>query len=91
MTTQFRPIEDLAKKLSVSTSTVRAWTRQGHIPDNAYIKIGQTYRYLVDEAIAGLIKHNAEPNTMIVDDTVDEKETLYDDSQTEILFKEDQQ
>jgi len=86
MTAQFKTIEELAKNLSVSTSTVRAWTRQGHIPENAYIKIGQTYRYLVDEAIEGLIKHNAPPNTMITDDAVDEKEMLYDDSQTELLF-----
>jgi len=66
MTTQFRPIEDVAKKLSVSTSTVRAWTRQGHIHENTKIKIGQNYRYLVDETIAGLIKHNAEPDDVAV-------------------------
>ena len=74
MTTQFRPIEDVAKKLSVSTSTVRAWTRQGHIPDNAYIKIGQTYRYLVDETIAGLIKHNAEPDEVAVTEPAEDQQ-----------------
>ena len=74
MTTRFRPIEDVAKKLSVSTSTVRAWTRQGHIPDNAYIKIGQTYRYLVDETIAGLIKHNAEPDEVAVTEPAEDQQ-----------------
>lgn len=39
------PIEELAKKFTVSVSTVRAWIREGHIPPHTYIKIGSTYRF----------------------------------------------
>ena len=43
MNEPFVPIEDVAKHFSVSISTVRAWVRQKHIPEDAYFKIGKTY------------------------------------------------
>jgi hypothetical protein len=49
------PIEDLAKKFTVSISTVRAWVREGHIPDYTYIKIGSTYRYDVAKVMDALM------------------------------------
>ena len=42
MNEPFVPIEDVAKHFSVSISTVRAWVRQKHIPEDAYFKIGKT-------------------------------------------------
>jgi excisionase family DNA binding protein len=47
-------IEDLAKHLNVSVSTARSWVRQGHIPKDSYIKIGNTYRFELDKVVAGL-------------------------------------
>jgi excisionase family DNA binding protein len=45
MTLRFVPIEDLAKTLTVSITTVRAWVRTGLIPGDMYVKIGNTYRF----------------------------------------------
>jgi excisionase family DNA binding protein len=41
----FATIESLAQYFCVSVSTIRAWVRQGHIPENTYIKVGYTYRF----------------------------------------------
>jgi hypothetical protein len=45
MTATLVPIEDLARTLTVSVTTVRAWVRTGLIPGNLYVKIGNTYRF----------------------------------------------
>jgi excisionase family DNA binding protein len=49
MTGPFVPIEELAKHFSVSVSTIRAWVRQGNIPKDTYIKVGNTYRFCVGD------------------------------------------
>jgi len=54
MSEPFVPIEELAKQFTVSVSTVRAWVRQGHIPKDTYLKIGNTYRFNVPAVIAAL-------------------------------------
>lgn len=54
MNEPFVPIEDLAKHFTVSVSTVRAWVRQGHIPKDTYLKIGNTYRFNVSKVVAAL-------------------------------------
>jgi len=41
----FVTIENLAQYFCVSVSTIRAWVRQGYIPENTYIKLGNTYRF----------------------------------------------
>ena len=38
MNEPFVPIEDVAKHFSVSVSTVRAWVRQKHIPEDTFMK-----------------------------------------------------
>ena len=50
----FVPIEDLSKHFSVSVSTIRAWVRQGHIPKNTYIKVGNTYRFSISDVSSAL-------------------------------------
>jgi len=45
MSDNFVPIGDVADKFSVSKHTVRQWLRQGKIPADLYVKIGNTYRY----------------------------------------------
>tara|TARA_R110000765_G_scaffold4167_3_gene13298 strand:- start:1247 stop:1522 length:276 start_codon:yes stop_codon:yes gene_type:complete len=58
----FVPIEDLSKHFSVSVSTIRAWVRQGHIPKDTYIKVGNTYRFSIDDVSGALAKKGtAEP------------------------------
>jgi excisionase family DNA binding protein len=54
MSESFVPIEDVAKHFSVSISTVRAWVRQKHIPEDTYIKIGSTYRFRVSDVESAL-------------------------------------
>ena len=54
MTGPFVPIEDLSKHFSVSVSTIRAWVRQGHIPKDTYIKVGNTYRFSIDDVSVAL-------------------------------------
>tara|TARA_R110000803_G_C11900227_1_gene311997 strand:+ start:522 stop:830 length:309 start_codon:yes stop_codon:yes gene_type:complete len=56
MTGPFVPIEDLSKHFSVSVSTIRAWVRQGHIPKDTYIKVGNTYRFSIDDVSIALTK-----------------------------------
>lgn len=59
----FVTIENLAQYFCVSVSTIRAWVRQGHIPEETYIKLGNTYRFnrdLVSEALTQMRKDDAE-------------------------------
>ena len=53
---KYVPIEDVAKYFSVSISTMRAWVRQNQIPKDTYIKIGNTYRFCVDDVASALTK-----------------------------------
>ena len=53
---RYVPIEDVAKYFSVSISTIRAWVRQNQIPKDTYIKIGNTYRFCVDDVANALTK-----------------------------------
>jgi excisionase family DNA binding protein len=48
------PIEEVAKHLGVSVSTIRKWIKETHIPRSAYIKVGNTYRFDVAAVIAAL-------------------------------------
>ena len=53
---RYVPIEDVAKYFSVSISTIRAWVRQNQIPKDTYIKVGNTYRFCVDDMANALTK-----------------------------------
>lgn len=54
MSEPFVPIEELAKRFTVSVSTVRAWVRQGYIPKDTYLKVGNTYRFNVSKVVQAL-------------------------------------
>jgi excisionase family DNA binding protein len=56
MNEPFVSIDDIAKHFSVSVSTVRAWIRQKHIPEDTYVKIGKTYRFRVGDVTTALTK-----------------------------------
>lgn len=47
----FVTLDELAKYLNVSHSTVRVWMRKGSIPKHTYIKVGQTYRFNRDQVV----------------------------------------
>ena len=51
-------IDDLAKRLAVSISTVRSWVRQGFIPKDTYVQIAKTYRFDYDRVIEALKARN---------------------------------
>lgn len=53
------PIENLAKHFSVSVSTIRGWVRNGHIPKDTYVKIGNTYRFCVADVSEALTSTDA--------------------------------
>lgn len=71
----FVPIDDIAKHFSVSVSTIRTWVRQGHIPKDTYIKVGNTYRFSlpdVCDALAGEPRSKAKQATVEVEPCVEE-------------------
>ena len=53
---KYVPIEDMDKYFSVSRSKISAWVRQNQIPKDTYIKIGNTYRFCVDDVANALTK-----------------------------------
>lgn len=55
------PIEELAKHLAVSISTVRGWVRNKHIPENTYIRVVNTYRFNIDAVVDALSADKREP------------------------------
>ena len=64
------PIEELAKHLRMSVSTIRGWVRDKHIPENTYIRVVNTYRFSIDDVTAALSadKGAAYPPTTEVDE-----------------------
>ena len=62
MMSEYVTINAVAKKFDVSISTVRVWLRKNYIPRNTYIKVGNTYRFKLDE-IEHHFKGNSEPET----------------------------
>lgn len=68
----FVQIDEMAKYFSVSVSTIRAWVRQGHIPANAYIKVGNTYRFSIPMAVEALTAVQSEEDTTQPDETTEE-------------------
>jgi excisionase family DNA binding protein len=55
----YSTIDDVANHFAVSVSTIRSWVRQGHIPKDTYIKVGNTYRFAIKD-IADALKPSAQ-------------------------------
>lgn len=49
------PIEEVAERFTVSVPTIRAWLRQGHIPEDCYLHVGNTYRFHVNRLVERLL------------------------------------
>ena len=79
MSGPYVPIEDLANHFSVSVSTIRGWVRLKHIPEHTYIRVGNTYRYCIDDVVESLSTH-----ALPVTRAEWEKEELDDDGPLEI-------
>jgi len=64
-------IEQLAKHLQVSISTIRGWVRNKYIPEDTYIRVVNTYRFCIDDVTdalsAGKKKHD-DVTTEILDE-----------------------
>jgi excisionase family DNA binding protein len=52
--TGYVTIDELADYLKVKISTIRTWIKLGKLPADAYLKVSNTYRFNIDEAVAGL-------------------------------------
>ena len=46
---EYVTINAVAEKFNVSISTIRQWIRKDNIPRNTYIKVGNTYRFILEE------------------------------------------
>jgi predicted site-specific integrase-resolvase len=57
---KFVPIDGVAKHFMVSVSTARAWVRQGYIPADTYLKIGNTYRFHLAKVVEALTSKSPE-------------------------------
>ena len=59
-------IDEVAKHLKVSVSTVRSWLRANLIPENTYIHVGKTYRFDLNRVVFALMNTDLnETNTVI--------------------------
>lgn len=70
MSDNFVPIGDVADKFSVSKHTVRQWLRQGKIPADLYVKIGNTYRYNLQGIENAFLNTNKDSIVEVVDEAV---------------------
>jgi excisionase family DNA binding protein len=52
-------IDEFASYLKVKISTIRTWIKIGKLPVDSYLKVSNTYRFNIDEAIAGLKRSSA--------------------------------
>ena len=52
--TPYVNINKVADYFQVSVSTIRKWVNNGSVPDNTYIKIGEVYRFRLDDVEAAL-------------------------------------
>ena len=52
--TPYTNINKVADYFQVSISTIRKWVNNGYIPNSAYIKIGEVYRFRLDDVESAL-------------------------------------
>jgi hypothetical protein len=76
--TEYVPIENLSKHLSVKVTTLRQWVKLGYVPKETYIKVGNTYRFSIPAVV------NALRQDMLKESTDDENKPV----QLELDFDE---
>jgi len=52
--TPYVPINKVADYFQVSVSTVRKWVNNDYIPDDTYIKVGEVYRFRLNDVESAL-------------------------------------
>ena len=76
MEPKYVPIEDVAKHFSVSVSTIRAWVRQDQIPQDTYIRVGNTYRFCIPDISEALTTKKTETVEVPVAQMITQEETV---------------
>jgi excisionase family DNA binding protein len=74
MMSDYVTINAVAEKFNVSVSTIRQWIRKDNIPRSTYIKVGNTYRFKLDEIEKSLTGETKSDTTQKWQDTLAEKE-----------------
>ena len=59
-------IDEVAKHLKVSVSTVRSWLRANLIPENTYIHVGKTYRFDLNGVVFALLNTDLNESVSII-------------------------
>jgi len=96
MEPKYVPIEDVAKHFSVSISTIRAWVRQDQIPQDTYIRVGNTYRFCIPDISEALTNKKTETveepvaQMFTQEETVGSKVATDEDADLLELLDEDQ-
>ena len=96
MEPKYVPIEDVAKHFSVSISTIRAWVRQDQIPQDTYIRVGNTYRFCIPDISEALTTKKTETveepvaQMFTQEETVGSKVATDEDADLLELLDEDQ-
>jgi len=87
----FVPIEKVATHFCVTVHTIRSWIRQGHIPRNAFIKAGNTYRFSIPRVMEALTGGTiVSPELGTTDPVqVDNAELTVEPVQLELNFSDD--
>ena len=74
MSDNFVPIGEVAERFSVTPHTVRQWLRQGKIPTDLYVKIGNTYRYNLQGIENAFLNTNKDPDVVVIEEAVSDFE-----------------
>ena len=96
MEPKYVPIEDVAKHFSVSISTIRAWVRQDQIPQDTYIRVGNTYRFCIPDISEALTTKTTAPDInddedeVMVEPVVESRVATDEDADLLELLDEDQ-
>ena len=96
MEPKYVPIEDVAKHFSVSISTIRAWVRQDQIPQDTYIRVGNTYRFCIPDISEALTNKKTAPDInddedeVMVEPVVESRVATDEDADLLELLDEDQ-
>lgn len=61
-------IDEVAKQLKVSVSTVRSWLRANLIPENTYIHVGKTYRFDLNRVVFALMNTDLNETNTVMED-----------------------
>tara|TARA_R110000744_G_scaffold110064_4_gene207675 strand:- start:1959 stop:2234 length:276 start_codon:yes stop_codon:yes gene_type:complete len=83
MSGPYVPIEEISKHLSVSPSTIRGWVRAKKIPQDTYIKVGNTYRFCIEDVVSSL-RSPVQSTTVEIETETEELVMSVDDA--EITF-----